>query len=190
MLGKHISLNSSPNKVVQGSRFEALSTDEELNAHETASTITRIREMIISAGLIPSAKGKDVSDVGVGSSKGRATAGVSQVSTNMRNKENNVASNPSKSALVASNGTAVQVYSSLSKLNHVAVRVIDDDLGGVLSNLNWRSMSGPIRNSVLDDWVPLSLANADFEDMHMNVSGLQEHLSPHNVEVDRVHLQV
>ncbi|KAK8696558.1 hypothetical protein V6N13_001691 [Hibiscus sabdariffa] len=78
MLGKHI-LNSSPNKVVQGSRFEALSTDEELNAHETASTITRIREMIISAGLIPSAKGKDVSDVGVGSSKGRATAGVSQV---------------------------------------------------------------------------------------------------------------
>ncbi|KAK8696557.1 hypothetical protein V6N13_001690 [Hibiscus sabdariffa] len=65
----------------------------------------------------------------------------------MRNKENNVASNPSKSALVASNGTAVQVYSSLSKLNHVAVRVIDDDLGGVLSNLNWRSMSGPIRNS-------------------------------------------
>ncbi|KAK8554105.1 hypothetical protein V6N12_031081 [Hibiscus sabdariffa] len=60
------SMNSCPKKVVKRSRFEVLSTEEESNAHETVSTISHMREMVINAGPSRSAKGKDVGVVGVG----------------------------------------------------------------------------------------------------------------------------
>ncbi|KAK8507126.1 hypothetical protein V6N13_069916 [Hibiscus sabdariffa] len=127
------SMNSSPKKVVKGFRFEVLSTEDESNAHETASTISRMRDMVINAGSTRSAKGKDVGAIGVGSSKGSITAGVSRVRSVLDSLD------AIKEVPFAVN--------QLHQMSHVAVRVIDDDQGSVLRDLNGRSGSGPVRTS-------------------------------------------
>ncbi|KAK8476449.1 hypothetical protein V6N13_060204 [Hibiscus sabdariffa] len=191
-------MNSSPKKVVYGSRFEVLSTEEESNAHETMSNITRIREMIINAGPTSSVKGKCLGAVGVGSSKGTAPAGVPRVRsvldsldaikevphdvnvlhqniTCRRNKENTIVSNPSKSVMIASKGTVVQVDSSLSKTIHVVVRVVKDDQGGVLRDLNKKDPRKGSDKPVLADWIPLSLAKVNLEGTSNSIDVMKQH---------------
>ncbi|KAK8603569.1 hypothetical protein V6N13_096044 [Hibiscus sabdariffa] len=140
---------STPKKVVSGSRFNVLNLDDDSSDPIVVSSVSQLRELVISAGSISIAKGKATGSTGVGSTlKKLPQEALSLVSNAVgkENKENADVNLQDRDSSVAK-GLIVRIDSSLNRKTHMTVCVVEEGQRSVLRDVGDRSMSGPIRSS-------------------------------------------
>ncbi|KAK8703717.1 hypothetical protein V6N13_047364 [Hibiscus sabdariffa] len=153
-----------------GSRFSTLNLEDDSTEIVADANDAHLRELVINAGPIAAAKGKDIGLTDVGSSKGtdlrkgRARDEVYSSLDALRNfsseapqlgldtvveanKDNVDVNSPVHVKSVAAKGSIIRMNSSLNSKSHMVVRIDDDGSRNVSRNVGDRSMSGPIRSS-------------------------------------------
>ncbi|KAK8521836.1 hypothetical protein V6N12_066418 [Hibiscus sabdariffa] len=161
---------SIPPKGVLGSRYNMLNLDDDSADITADASASQLRDLVISAGPIATAKGKATGQTGVGSSKGNGLKigrGSGEVHSSLEalknlpsgdprvvldvevgaNKEKAAINLPNQETSVVVKGSVIRMSFSLNRRSHMAVHIDEEDLRSVSKDIGDRSMSGPIRSN-------------------------------------------